>query len=75
MDNQRAMHMASNLVTDERLKHIHLGYHLIRVHASKGIIKLEYIGIEYNVADIMIKLVQKVKHIYFTTMLLHDQKV
>mmetsp|Transcript_40261 Transcript_40261/g.76979 ORF Transcript_40261/g.76979 Transcript_40261/m.76979 type:complete len:86 (+) Transcript_40261:3-260(+) len=74
MDNQGAMYMASNLVTNKRSKHIDLRYHLIRDFVNKGIISLEYISTEHNIADILTKPLQRLKHSYFTNMLLQDQK-
>eukprot|EP00241_Pyramimonas_parkeae_P008205 CAMPEP_0114270248 /NCGR_PEP_ID=MMETSP0058-20121206/27125_1 /TAXON_ID=36894 /ORGANISM="Pyramimonas parkeae, CCMP726" /LENGTH=170 /DNA_ID=CAMNT_0001388949 /DNA_START=1089 /DNA_END=1599 /DNA_ORIENTATION=+ len=55
MDNQGAMFMASNLVTNKRSKHIDLRYHMIRDYINKGIFRLEYISTDKNIADIMTK--------------------
>mmetsp|Transcript_40255 Transcript_40255/g.76962 ORF Transcript_40255/g.76962 Transcript_40255/m.76962 type:complete len:86 (+) Transcript_40255:1388-1645(+) len=74
MDNQGALYMVNTLVTNKRSKHIDLSYHLMRDFVNKVIISLEYIGIERNIADIMTKPLQKLKHNYFTNMLLQDQK-
>lgn len=75
MDNKGAMYMASNVVTNKRSKHIDLRNHLIIDFASKGATKLECINTSHKIADIMTKPLQKVKHIYFTNMLLQDQEV
>mmetsp|Transcript_43485 Transcript_43485/g.81431 ORF Transcript_43485/g.81431 Transcript_43485/m.81431 type:complete len:398 (+) Transcript_43485:385-1578(+) len=72
MDNQGAMFMASNLVTNKRSKHIDLRYHMIRDYINKGIFRLEYISTDKNIADIMTKGLEKVKHRMFTKMLLQD---
>jgi len=44
MDNQGAMFMASNLVTNKRSNHIDLRYHTIRDYISKGLFRLEYVS-------------------------------
>mmetsp|Transcript_40408 Transcript_40408/g.75680 ORF Transcript_40408/g.75680 Transcript_40408/m.75680 type:complete len:107 (-) Transcript_40408:122-442(-) len=48
--------------------------YLIRNFVNKGIIILEYISSEHNVAEMMTKPLQKLKHSYFTNMLLQDQE-
>lgn len=66
--------MTSIQVTNKS-KYIDLKYHLIRDYANKGIVKLEYISIEHNVADTTTKALQRVKHSYFTDMLPLCQKI
>lgn len=48
IDNQGAINLASNLVTNKRSKHIDVRYHLIKDFANKEVIKLECIGIKHN---------------------------
>lgn len=75
MCNQGAMYMASSQVDGKRSKHNDTMYHLIRDCANTGVNKFEYTRTEHIVADIMTKPQQKVKHGFFTSMLLHDQKI
>eukprot|EP00241_Pyramimonas_parkeae_P009870 CAMPEP_0114244830 /NCGR_PEP_ID=MMETSP0058-20121206/11555_1 /TAXON_ID=36894 /ORGANISM="Pyramimonas parkeae, CCMP726" /LENGTH=122 /DNA_ID=CAMNT_0001357809 /DNA_START=1883 /DNA_END=2251 /DNA_ORIENTATION=- len=66
MDNQGAMFMTSNLVTNKRSKH------MIRDSINKGLFRLEHINTDKNIADIMTKGLEKVEHMMFTKMLLQD---
>lgn len=74
MDNKGAMFMASNLVTSKRSKHIDFRCHLVWDFLNKGIISLVYISSEHNIADILTRSMQRLKHMYFTNMLLQDQR-
>lgn len=69
------MYFASNLLTNKRSKHIDLTYHLIRDCAKKGVIGLECISTKRNVANIVTKPLQRMKHSYFTSLLLQDQEI
>lgn len=51
MDNQGAMNMASNWVTNKRSKPIDLRYHLLMDFTNKGMMKLEYMNTNHNVDD------------------------
>jgi len=72
MDNQGAMFMASNLVTNKRSKRIDLRYHMIRDYINKCLFRLEYISTDKNIADIVTKGLEKVKHRQFIKILLQD---
>lgn len=43
------MYMASNLLNNNRTKHMDLVYHLIRDLVNKGIIHLGYLRFEHNI--------------------------
>lgn len=68
------MPMISILVTSKRSKHNDLRYHLIRDFANTGLIQLEDVRIERNIAYIMTKSLQRVEYSFFTNMFLQDQK-
>ena len=53
-DNQGAIFLAKN-ETSTRTKHVDVRYHFIRNLVDDGIIKLEYINTQENVADMLTK--------------------
>ena len=54
-DNQSAISIVSNQRFNNRTKHIDLKYHFVRDYANKGIIELQYVPSEFNIADMMTK--------------------
>eukprot|EP00253_Pinus_taeda_P024469 PITA_24469 len=50
---------------DYRSKHIEIKYHFIRDYVQKGVVKLEYIPTDEQVADILTKALPRGKHFYF----------
>lgn len=70
--NQGTMFMISNLVTNERSKHISLRYHMIRDCITEALVRLEYISADMHIADIMAKGWETTKYMQFTKVLLQD---
>ena len=64
-DNQSCIKLMENPVFHDKSKHIGIKYHFIRDYVQKGVVKLEYISIDEQVADILTKSLPQGKHIYF----------
>nr|GEU89645.1 retrovirus-related Pol polyprotein from transposon TNT 1-94 [Tanacetum cinerariifolium] len=54
-DSQAAIAISCNLVQHSRTKHIDVRYHFIKEHVEKGIVKLFFVGTEYQLADLFTK--------------------
>jgi hypothetical protein len=54
-DNQRCIKMIENHVFHERSKHIEIPYHFIRKMVQRGALKLQYINMDEQVADVLTK--------------------
>eukprot|EP00253_Pinus_taeda_P032189 PITA_32189 len=65
-DNQSCIKLTENPVFHDRSKHIEIKYHFIRDYVQKGVIKLEYISTNEQVADIFTKALPRGKHVYFS---------
>ncbi len=61
VDNQGAINLARNPVHHQRSKHIDIKYHFIRSEIQAGIVSLEYVPTEENIADIFTKPTSKGK--------------
>ena len=57
--------MTENLVFHDRSKHIEIRYFCIRDMMQKGAIKLQYVSIDEQVADVLTKPLSRVKFEYF----------
>ncbi|VDC06996.1 unnamed protein product [Peniophora sp. CBMAI 1063] len=64
-DNQGAVFIASNPVTEKRSKHIDIRYHYIREVISRGLVDVTYISGEDNPADLLMKNLGRVKFAKF----------
>ena len=64
-DNQSCVKFSENPVFHDRSKHIDMKYHYIRDIIQKGFVKLQYISIDEQVADIFTKPLTRVKFAYF----------
>jgi len=64
-DNQSCIKLTENPVFHGRSKHIGIKYHFIRDCVQKGVVKLEYIPTDKQVADILTKALPRGKHDYF----------
>ncbi|GJW89168.1 hypothetical protein Tco_0164508 [Tanacetum coccineum] len=58
-DNTNAIAISNYPVLHSRTKHIDIRYHFIRDHILKGDIELQFIPIEYQLADIFTKLLDE----------------
>ena len=54
-DNQGAVFIASNPVTEKRSKHIDIRYHYIREVIARGLVDVTYISGDDNPADLLTK--------------------
>ena len=64
-DNQSCVKLSENSVFHDRSKHIDMKYHYIRDIVQKGVVKLQYISTDEQVADIFTKPLARVKFAYF----------
>ena len=64
-DNQGAIFIASNPVTERRSKHIDIRYHYIREVIARRIINVTYIDGDDNPADLLTKNLWRVKFAKF----------
>jgi hypothetical protein len=52
-------------VFHDKSKHIEIRYHYIHDMVQRGVVKVQYIGIDEQVADVLIKPLSRVKFEYF----------
>ncbi|GKF81382.1 hypothetical protein Tco_0239984 [Tanacetum coccineum] len=66
---QAAIAISCNPVQNSRTKHIDVRYHFIKEHVKKGIVKLFFVGTEYQLADLFTKalLEDRFKYLVRTT--------
>jgi hypothetical protein len=64
-DNQSCIKMIENPVFHDKSKHIEIQYHYIRDMAQRGAIKLQYVGIDEQVVDVLTKPLSCVKFEHF----------
>ena len=64
-DNQSCIKLTENLVFHDRSKHIEIRYHYICDCVQRGVVKLEYVTTNEQVADILMKSLPRGKHVYF----------
>lgn len=60
-DNQSAIRLAKNPEFHQRTKHIDIKYHFIREQVEKGVISLEFVGTENQLADLFTKPLEMVR--------------
>ena len=49
----------------DRSKHIEIIYHFIRDYVQRGVVRLQYVSTDEQVADILSKALGRGKHVYF----------
>ena len=64
-DNQSCIKLSKNPVFHDKSKHIEIKYHFIRDMVMKGVVKLEYIATDEQVADVLTKPLAREKFEYF----------
>ena len=64
-DNQSCIKMTENLVFHDRSKHIEIRYHYIRYMVQRGVLKLQYVSTDEQVANVLTKPLSRVKFEYF----------
>ena len=64
-DNQSGIRLSENPVFHDRSKHIDIRYHFIREMVQRGVVRLDHIGTNEQVADILTKPLGKVKFLTF----------
>ena len=64
-DNQSCIKMTENLVFHDRSKHIEIWYFYIQDMMQKGAIKLQYVSIDEQVANVLTKYFSRVKFEHF----------
>ena len=64
-DNKSCIKLMENPVFHDSSKHISIRFHFIRDYVQKRAVKLEYIPIDEQVADILTKALPRGKHVYF----------
>jgi hypothetical protein len=57
--------MTENVVFHERLKHIEICYHYIRDMVQRGSLKLQYVSMYEQVANVLTKPLSRVKFEHF----------
>ncbi|CAK9800967.1 Retrovirus-related Pol polyprotein from transposon RE2 [Anthophora plagiata] len=61
-DNRAAIDFAKNRMEKNRTKHIDIAYHIVRENLEKGLIHLNYVPSNENLADGMTKGLKKIAH-------------
>ena len=64
-DNQSCVKLSENPVFHDKLKHIEIKYHYIRDMVQKGAVKLQYVTIDDQIANVLTKTLAKVKFKHF----------
>ena len=63
-DNQICVKLLENPVFHDKSKHIEIKYHYIRDMMKKGVVKLLYVAMEEQIADVLMKPVARLKFEY-----------
>ena len=64
-DNQSCMKLSENPVFHDRSKHIEIKYYYIMDMVQRGAVRLQFVIIEDQVADVLTKPLSKTKFEYF----------
>jgi hypothetical protein len=72
-DNQSCIRTASDVIRNERSKHIDVRYHFVRELVNKKEVRLEYLPTEHMPADLMTKALGKIAHYRHVNQLLDNE--
>ena len=64
-DNQSCVKLSENPVFHDKLKHIEIKYHYIEDMVQRGAVKLQYVAMEEQIANVLMKPLDRVKFEYF----------
>jgi hypothetical protein len=64
-DNQSCVKLSENHVFSDKSKHIEIKYHYIQDMVQKGVVELQYISTDEQIANILTKSLSRVKYEYF----------
>ena len=64
-DNQSCIKMTKNIVFHDKSKHIEIWYRYIRDMVHRGVVHLQYVGTDEQVADVLTKSMSRVKFEHF----------
>ena len=64
-DDQSCIKLSENMVFHDRSKHIEIRFHSIRDYVQRGVVRLQYVSTNEQVAKIISKDLGRGKHVYF----------
>ena len=64
-DNQSCVKLSENPIFHDKSKHIEIKYHYIRDIVQRGAVKLQYIAMDDQIADVLKNPLARVKFEYF----------
>ena len=64
-DNQSCVKLLENPVFHDKSNHIEIKYHYIRDMVQRGVVKLQYVAMDDQIADVLMKPLARVKFEYF----------
>jgi hypothetical protein len=64
-DNQSCINMTKSPVFHDNSNNIEIQYHYFHDMVQRGVVKLQYVGIDEQVADVLTKPLSRVKFVYF----------
>ena len=64
-DNQSCVKFPENPMFHDKSKHIKIKYHYIMDMVQRGVVKLQYVAMENQIADVLMKPLARVKFEYF----------
>ena len=64
-NNQSCVNLSENPVFHDNSKHIDIKYHYIRDMVQRGVVKIQYVAMDEQIADVLTKPLAKVKFEYF----------
>jgi hypothetical protein len=62
--NQSCIKLSENPMIHDKSKHLEIKYHYVRDMVQKGVVKLQYISIDEQIADVLTKPLSKIKFEY-----------